>query len=150
MAGYSLPSSYPTVQVVSPQLVYDIQYCTIQTQPSGVIASIPVVATTFANDQGAAELTNFSEAIEELMALPSVIAGVGSQKIELSGLLADYVDFTVQYPATNPGNTSVTGVASVPVGLLNFSDAEIGRVAKDEAEAIINQVYASLRSLAGG
>lgn len=149
MAGYALKGSYQTVQVLSPSLVNDVVYCTIQTSPSGVIASIPVQEDVF--DQGAAgvELSNFADAIEQTMRLDYVVAGVGSQQIEPSGLLADYVTFTVQYPSPPTNGTSVTAEASVPVGMLNFTDALIGETLWEDVQQITRDVYDNLQNAAG-
>ena len=150
MAGYALQGSYSTVQVLSPTLVYPVVYCTISTTPSGVIASIPVGEAEFNSGETGPQLTNFSNAIEQIMALPHVIAGVGSQTIDSNGLLADNVVFTVQYQDATTGPAGVTAEAPVPVNMLNFSDAEIGRVLLGEVEAIINGVYANLKNAAKG
>ena len=150
MAGYSLVASYSTVQVLTPTLVNDVQYCTIQTSDSSVFASIPVSAASFNDNQAASELTNFATAIEQIMGLDGVIAGVGGQQIDPNGLLADYVVFTVALPSSGTSSGSVTAEASVPVGLLDFSDAEIGRTLEGQAEDIISATLASLQSAAGG
>lgn len=150
MAAYTLLSSEPTVQVLSATVVNQVQYCTIQTNPSNVVASIPVTQATFNNNQAASELTNFAEAIEQIMALDQVIAGEGTQTVESSGLLVDNVAFTVGYPSPATPTTPITAEAVVQVNMLNFSDAEIGRTLLGEVEAIINGVYANLQSAAGG
>lgn len=150
MASYALKASYSTVQVLSSTLTQDVQYCTIQTSPSAVIASITVSAEAFADNMAASALTNFADAIETIMVNPAVIAATGSQTIDQSGLLADSVIFTLKYPAGETTPDTVTADATVPVGLLDFSDAEIGRTLEDEVNAILNKVYGNLRSAAGG
>ena len=150
MANYALKGSYATVQVLSPTLTEAIQFCTIQTTPSDVIASLPVSQAAFNHNQAASELTNFAEAIEQVMQLDYVIAGAGSQQIDANNLLADFVTFTIGYPASTAATSQVTAEADVPVGLLNFSDAEIGRVLLQEVEAITQGVYNNLKSAAGG
>jgi hypothetical protein len=150
VASYSLVGSYSTVQVLSPTLVNPVVYCTIQTIPSGVVASVPVQQDVFDSNQAGPELDNFAVAIEQVMALGYVVAGVGEQTIDASGLLADNVVFTVQYPWPPTSGTSATAEAVVPVGYLNFSDAEIGQVSLGNVEAITNGVYDNLKSAAGG
>jgi hypothetical protein len=149
VASYSLKGSYSTVQVLSPTLVNDVVYCTIQTIPSGVIASVPVQQREFDTKQTGPQLTNFANAIEQTMSDPRVIAGVGEQTIDPSGLLADNVVFTVQYVSANTAPTGVTAEALVPVSYLDFSDAEIGRASASNVDGIITQVYDSLKSAAG-
>lgn len=150
MAAYALKGSYPTVQVLSPTLTEEIQYCTIQTSPSDVVASIAVSQLAFSENQANVELQNFADAIEQIMALNYVIGASGTQKIDSSGLLADFVTFTIGYPDTAAQGSSITGSADVPVGLLNFSDAEIGQFALQQVEAITQGVYNNLASAAGG
>lgn len=150
MASYALKGSYATVQVLSPTLTEAIQYCTIQTNPSGVVASIPVSEAAFGNNQASVELTNFANAIEQIMGLDYVIGGTGSQQVDANNLLVDYVTFTIGYPSGSAQGSTITAEADVPVGLLNFTDAEIGRVLLQEVEAITDGVYNNLASAAGG
>src|SRR5690242_15017557 len=128
MAGYSLLTSEDTVQVLSPTVVNDVVYCTIRTTPSGVIAAIPVQRDKFDKGETGVELTNFADAIEQIMALSEVVAGSGKQSIDANGLLADEVAFTVEYVPSANASTSITAEAVVPTPMLNFTDAEIGRV----------------------
>lgn len=150
MAVYSLKSHYSTVQVLSPTLVNPIVYATIQTAPSGVIASRPVQEAVFDAGQEGPELTNFANAIEEIMQNPAVIGATGAQTIDPNGLLADNVLFTVQYPAGDTSGSNVTAEATVPVGMLDFSDGQIGQASLANVEKIIADVYANLKSAAGG
>lgn len=150
MASYSLQGNYSTVRVLTPSLVQPIEYATIQTQPSGVIASLPVDEAVFKGGGAGPELTAFADAIEQLMARTEVIAGIGSQQLDPNGLLADYVTFTVQYVGPNTAASGVTAEADVPVGILNFTDAEIGTTFLGEAVAIITAAYDALRAAAGG
>lgn len=149
MADYSLQGSYNTVQVLSPTLVNNVVYCTIKTFPSGVIASIPVDQSSFDSNAAGTELALFAAGIETVMAMPMVIAGVGEQSIDPSGLLSDNVVFTVQYVSANTPSSGVTAEATVPVGLLGIVQGSFGQGALAEAEAIVNGVYANLQSAAG-
>lgn len=150
MAAYSLVGSYSTVQVLSPTLTQNVVYCTIRTTPSQVIASLPIDADFFGQNEGGRQLEAFAEAIERIMSEPAIIAGVGSQQIDSSSLLADYVTFTVRYPDTGAPGTTVTAEADVPVTLLDFSDPTFGDELLKEVQAILNGVYANLRNAAGG
>ena len=150
MAAYSLLASESTVQVLSPTIVQDVVYCTIQTKPSGVIASMPVSATAFNANQAAEELGALANNIETLMARGHIIGGAGVQTIDANGLLQDHVAFVVQYVPPGGTSTSITAEALVPVGLLSIDDPAIERTLLAEAEAIIDGVYASLQNAAGG
>ena len=151
MASYELIGSYSTVQVLSPTLTNEIEYCTIRTQPSLVIASKPVQRTVFDAGQAGEELSIFAEAIEQIMSSDhAIVSATGSQVLDpASGLLDDVVIFTVAYPDATTGN-AVTAEAVVPVGLLDFSDGQIGSVLLQQVDAILNAVYANLRDAAGG
>lgn len=148
--GYVLLGSYPTVQVLSPSLINDVVYCTIQTQPSHVVASIPVQEDVFNQGAAGSELSNFAQGIEAVMALPHVTAAVGDQTIDQSGLIADNVVFTVTY--TDPVNAPYGATAQVLIGArrLDFTDALIGRTLLAGVTADIDAAYANLKAAAGG
>lgn len=150
MAGYILKGSYSTVQVLSPTLVNPVQYCTIQTTPSNVLASMPVEQAVFDAGGTGPELTAFADGIETIMARDPVTSAVGSQTLDPSGLLADNVVFTVEYVPQGTGTSSITAEATVPVGLLNQSDPAIAQVALAEADAMITAVYDNLKNAATG
>lgn len=150
MASYTLIGSYSTVQVLGANLLNDVVYCTIQTSPSNVIASMPVEQSVFNKGGTGPELTAFADGIETIMSRDPVIAATGTQALDANNLLVDYVVFTVQYVASSTSPGSVTAEASVPVGLLNQSDPAIADVVLAEADAIIQKVYDDLKSAAGG
>ena len=111
---------------------------------------MPVQADVFKVGGAGPELTAFTNAIEQIMDIEPVIAAVGEQSIDASGLLKDNVAFTVEYTPTSTTPTSVTAEALVPVGMLNFEDALIGRTLLAEVEAIIDGVYNNLKAAAEG
>ena len=148
--SFLLVGSYETVQVLSPTLVNDVVYCTIQTQPHNVTASLPVTKTVFDSGQAGPELAAFARSIERVMDDPRVIAGVGSQTIDDSGLLADNVVFTVQYIDPVLAPNGATALATVGVGLLNQQFTPHQGTASDPVTAIIDGVYANLKAAASG
>lgn len=150
MATYSIQGSYSTVQVITPTLTQPIQYTTIQTQPSGVVASIALDKAEFDSATSTPLLQAFADAIEQIMARSEVIAGIGTQQLDPNGLLTDYVTFTVQYVSPNTARSGVTAEADVPVGMLNFTDGAIGALLLQEVDAIIAQAYDALAAVAGG
>lgn len=150
MASYTLLASYTTVQVLAPTLVSDVVYCTIQTSPSSVIASMPLDAITFNAGDSATLLGYFADNIETIMSQGKAIAGQGVQTIDANGLLQDQVSFTVQYVKAGSSATSVTAEALVPVGLLGGGGDSFSSTLLAEAEAIITAVYDNLQSAAAG
>lgn len=149
-ASYQLVGAYPTVQVLSPTLVNDVEYCTIQTNPSGVICSIPIDSVFFGGNGSGRLLTNFATAVEEVMGFPEVIAGVGSQRIDANGLLADLVVFTVQYIPKGSTSSAITAAAEIPVTLLDFSNESSAPAQQAAVNTIIGGVLANLKAAAGG
>jgi len=148
--SYALLSSYETVQVLTPTLTNDVVYCTIQTLPSGVIASTPVQTKLFNAGQAGPILAALASAIEQVMADDRVIAGVGSQTRAESGLLVDDVIFTVEYIDPVHAPLGATAQVTIGVGQLNFGDAQIGRTLLAGIKTKIDAVYANLKAAAGG
>lgn len=150
MASYSLKASYSTVQVLSPTLTEEVVYCTIQTIPSNVVASMAVSQVSFDNNGAAETLTAFGNNIEQIMKSANVNAAQGGQTIDPNGLLEDNVVFVVDYEPPGSSGTQITAEATVPVGLLSQTDPAIEQYAMQQADAIVNAVYANLKSAAGG
>lgn len=151
MAVYDLIASYATVQVLSPTVVLDVVYATIRTNPSHVIASLPVQKDIFDAGGAAPLLTDYANNIELMMRQPGVIAGNGEQTVDANGLLEDNVVFTVQYVPPGSSSTAITADAIVPTGLLaEGGDPAIEAVLLPQAEAIIAKVYANLKAAAAG
>lgn len=148
--AYSLLGSYSTVQVLAANQVNDVVYCTIQTIPSGVVASVPIDQIEFAVNQSVPLLEATAEAIETIMGDSRVIAGTGTQALDQSNLLQDYVVFTVQYIPTGTTGTNITANATVPITLLNFSEEPRDQLHAAQVQQMIDDVYANLQSAAGG
>jgi hypothetical protein len=150
VASYSLIASESTVQVLSPTAINDVVYCTIQTAPSGVIASMPIPTQSFDAGGAPSLLHQYASGIETMLGLGYVTGGAGVQTIDPSGLLQDQVAFTVEYtPPTSATGTSITAEALVPSNLLYIGGGgEANLIA--EAEAIITAVYDNLKLTAGG
>lgn len=150
MATYTIQGSYATVRSITPTLTQPIQYTTIQTQPSSVVAALPLDKADFDAGTSGALLQAFADAIEQVMANPIVIAGIGSQTIDPNGLLADFVTFAVQYAGPGAAPSGVTAEADVPVGLLDFSDGALGGIQIASVDAILNAAYDNLQAAASG
>ena len=150
MATYAIVGSYTTVQVITPSLTQPIQYTTIQTQPSSVIAAIALDKIDFDAGTSGPLIQGFADAIEVIMARPEVIAGIGTQQLDANGLLADFVTFTVQYVGPNTAPSGVTAEADVPVDLISTVETFGGHTNLPAAIAIITATYDALQTLAGG
>lgn len=149
--AYDLKGSYPTVQAISPTLTLKIQYCTIQTTGHGIIANYPVPRDEFDNGTAGPLLTSFANGIEDIYNRGKVIGAVGTQTLdETTGLLQDFVTYTVQYVPPGSTDTSITGEADVPILLLSDSDPTFSEIVLAEAEAIIQKVYDNLVAATNG
>ena len=150
MAGYTMQGSYSTVQVKSPTLVLPVQYCTIQTDTHGVIASFPVSEQDFTGGYADQVLTDFASGIEYLMRQPHVIGAVGSQTIDTVGLLADTVVFTVEYRDPVLAPNGITAEAPVDAQLIyGIPRAQETGGAIDALNPIVT-AYDNLKAAAGG
>ena len=150
-AAYTLKGSYPTIQSISPTLSIKIQYCTIETAGHGIIANYPVPKDEFDSGTAGPILTSFAGGIEDIYGRGKVIGAVGTQTLDdVTGLLDDFVTYTVQYVPPGSSDTSITGEADVPILLLSDSDPTFSEIALNEAEAIIQKVYDNLVAAANG
>jgi len=150
MAGYAVLTSESTVQVLSPTFSNPVEYVTLQTTPSGVIASMPVQKDVFDAGGGGTDLGIFADAIEEIMALPHVVSAAGEQTLDDHGLLADNVAFTVEYTPPGTTNTSITTDVLIRAAELNFTDGQIGVTLRADVEAQLDKAYANLKAMAAG
>lgn len=150
MATYEILGSYSTVRSITPTLTEPVVYATIQTQPSGVVASMTLDQAVFMAGDSGPLLQAFADAVEQIMAREEVVAGVGSQALDANGLTSDYVVFTVQYTGPGAASSGVTAQADVPVGILDFQDGAIGELLLQQVDAIIAAAYNALQAAASG
>lgn len=150
MAGYVLLGSFPTVQVISSTLTQPVQYCTIETTPSNVVASYPVREVDFAGGYAAQVLTDYADGIEYMMSQPHVIGGIGTAVLDVNGLLSDSVVFTVQYTDPIHAPNGVTAEATVPASELYAIPRAQETGGAINAENAVVDAYNSLVAAAGG
>lgn len=150
MPGYILVGSLSIVQVLGPKTTAEMVAATIQTKPTGIVATMLVPQDSFDAGTAGQELTVFADAIETIIAQGKAVGGFGSSALDASGLEQYYVTFDVAYRPPGAPAGAVTVEAAVPVGLLNTDDAEIGRLLLGEAEAIVDKAYDNLVALAQG
>lgn len=150
MSSYTLVGTVSVRQILGPQVSEEVVVCTIQTQPTGIVAATLVSQHAFDNGAAGPQLTNFAEAIEEIVSQGKVVGGSGSADLDASGLQEYFVTFEVGYNPPGAPRGTVTVDVPVPVGLLNTEDAELGRVLFGQAEAMIDKAYANLVALAQG
>lgn len=148
--SYTLIGNAPTIQVVSPTVSYAVEVATIQTIPSGVIASLPVMKEEFDAGTAGPQLTDFANAIETIISQGKAIGGTGTTNLDANGLEEYFVTFTVAYNPTGAPIGAVTTDVDVRIGLLNFTDGAIGAAAEAQVVALIDDAYNNLVSLSKG
>lgn len=151
--GYTVLGSYATVQVTGPTTVVDVLRINFRTTPSGVVATANVpyrnlVGFTVADADQAASLfiSPLADGIERMMGSGRVAGAVGSEDIDASGLLVDYVDATVEYDPADPARPGpFQSVIRIPVGAFDEPSFYAPLVGDK-----INAAYDALVQLAGG
>ena len=148
--SYTLLNSVDSVQVYGPDLVSETLVCTIFSGPSGSTLLRTVPSAEFQSDQGQGLLAALSDAVEQILQAGVATAAVGNQRIDASGLLADYVDFTVTYKpsAVIPGE--ITAVVSIPVDVITADTAFGSFLSGGSATDQIQATYDKLAAMATG
>jgi hypothetical protein len=150
MASYTLIGSNSIVEVLTPTVSEDMVAATIQTSPTGVIATALVSQVSFTANSAAETLTALANNIEDIISQGKAIGGTGTSELDANGLQVYYVTFTVAYNPTGAPVGTVTVDVDVPINLLGVDDPEINTTLLGEAEDLVNAAYNSLVSLAGG
>ena len=150
MASYTLIGSASIVQVISPTVAVDMQAVTIQTKPSGIVATKLVDEAFFQAGTAGPIIKDFADSVESIMADGKAVGGTGTTSLDSSGLQQYFVTFTVGYDPPGAPAGTVTADVAVPVTLLSGADSAEGYVNLAEAEDMLNTAYANLVALAQG
>jgi hypothetical protein len=150
MSSYVLVGSSSIVQILGPNTSADMVSATIRTQPTGIVATTLVSQVAFDDGSAGPALTSFADAIETIIGQGKAVGGSGTSSLDASGLMSYFVTFEVAYSPAGAPTGTVTVDVDVSVGLLDTSDAEIGRTLMGEAEALINAAYDNLVALSQG
>lgn len=151
--GYTVMGSFATVQVISPTQVVDVLRITFRTDPSGVVAfaNVPyknLVGFQVADADQAASvfIAPLADGIERAIGTGRVAGATGTEDIDASGLLIDYIDLTVQYDPGDPARPGpFQSIIRIPVFAFE-GGAFFGPLVLDK----INAAYDALVALAGG
>jgi hypothetical protein len=150
VASYTLIGNASIVQVLGPKVAADKEAATIQTRPTGIIATLLVDQTAFEDGTAGAFLTDFADSIEAIIAGGKAVGGSGSSSLDASNLQQYFVTFEVAYNPPGAPLGAVTTDVDVPVGLLSKITTVGGQSQIGQAEAMIDKAYSNLVSLAGG
>lgn len=145
-----LINSNTVVQVYSPTLADQAEYCTFYSFPSGSTLTRTVSEADFKGDKGKALLDSLSDAVESILGEGIAVAATGTQGIDANNFVFDAVLFTVQYvpPFSIPG--TITGTVEVPVTTLTADTAFASFIQGGSAQELILEEYNRLKALAGG
>lgn len=154
MAAYQALDSYRSIEVNTSGPVQDVQVVTVQTIPTGIIYTHAVPLSNWKADQAVYIFTTTSEWMEGLVTNHHVVGGTPSQDFDANNLLANFVDFIVEYVQPNTSLAPLHGTVSAPIIACVFaaefgdSTAEAG-VFTDPIVAI-DAEYARLQALSAG
>lgn len=149
MASYILVGSSSIVQVLSPTVTADVVAATIQTVPSGIVATTTVPQSEFDSGAASATLASFADAIEAVIASGFVSGGSGSSSLDGSGLQQYFVTFEVVYDPPGAPSGTVTADVDVPVSFLSGVGSVPGVARRRGAMDLIGATYNNLVALSG-
>jgi len=148
MAYTTLPT-HRTVQVISATVVLDVMELPFITSPSGVTAQVYAPYTAWLTEGADPWISPVATAIEDLIAGGQAVGGTFTQDVDpTSGLLIDYVTFTVAYTPTD-GRGTFTTTADVPVTALGGGAGIGGLVIGLTPQQIVGNAYNQLVATAG-
>lgn len=150
MAGYTLQSSYDTVQVFSPTEAVDSIFCTIVTDGSGSVVQRTIPKDSFGTGRDVGLLESLATAVDDAISGGLATGAVGTQDVDDQGLIMDAVTFTVTYTPSQPTIGPLTTTVTIPVNVLT-ADTQFGSfLGGGSATDRLGAAYDNLRTLAGG
>lgn len=94
--SFIVVSQNPEVQVLGPTEVIDVQKVGIRTKPTGMYLEYPVPRVIWPSDGGLQILESLASGAEQMISEGLAVSGSYVNDLDASGLLVDYVEFTVQ------------------------------------------------------
>jgi hypothetical protein len=125
-SNYVTQTQQQTVQVLGPTQAVDVMTVGALTVPHGVYFERVVPLTVWGTSAADPYIGELATAIEQRLSSGLAVSAVFRTDVDTSGLLTDYVDFTVEVaPAANQSGP-MQAVVSVPVNLLTADQAFVG------------------------
>ena len=149
MAAYTTLPTHRTVQVINATTVLDVMEIPFITSPSGVTAQVYAPYVSWLAEGADTFIAPVATAIENLISGGLATGGTFTQDVDpTSGLLIDYVTFTVAYTPTD-GRGTFTTTVDVPVTALG-ADTGFGAIVStlDPAQ-LVDNAYQQLVATAG-
>ncbi len=159
-SSYVVVSSYPTVKVMSPAQVLDVQWISFLTLPTGIGCEYGVPHDAFVLEgSGAADqpiIDALAQAIEQAAQGNGVVGGSFLQDTDpATALLIDFVQYDLVYVPPTAGRGPFATYVNVPVNSFITSQTGIGGLVINTAQypapsTVVGDAYASLVAMAGG
>lgn len=148
-SNFTVVSQRSTVQVLAANQVIKVEEVGFATKPSGVYAQVYVPWAEWEADHGTPYISALATGIEDLIAGGLADGGAFVQDIDPStGLLTDYIDFTVSYSPSGVALPMTTTVR-VPVTLLGVDTGFGGFLSGGSATDMLRAAYDALVATAG-
>jgi len=145
-ANYTNVTARRTVQVLGPTEVIDVEEVGFYTIPTNIYAQVEVPYQAWLSEGPAAWVEPLATAIEGMISGGLATGGTFVQDVDASGLLTDYIEFTVTYTPTTGLGLPFTTAVDVPVAALTLDTglgAYTGTSAADLVSAAYNQLVAT-------
>jgi hypothetical protein len=147
-ASYTVVSQRRTVQVLSQTQVADVEEVGFITHPTGIYSQREVPIQAWQTDGAGPWIGTLADAIEGLISGGLATGAVFVQDVDASGLIADFMDFTVSY--TPPGGIGLpmTSIVRVPINALTL-DTSFGSFTGTSPADMLSAAHDALVYTAG-
>jgi hypothetical protein len=116
--SYVMAGGERTIQVLGPTFVQDVQYQGAKTKPSGVYFAFPIPIPQWKADSGDSILGTIASQIEQMISEKLAVGGEYVNTTDANGLLADYMDFIVEYTPPNGFQPPLSTRVRIPLDAL--------------------------------
>lgn len=136
------------MQVLSPQQVIDVEEVGFITSPSGIYAQREVPYTAWSQEGADAWIAPLATAIEDLISGGLASSASFVQDVDDSGLLTDYIEFTVTYTPNTGLGLPMSTFVRIPVNALTL-DTQFGTFTGTSPADQLSAAYQALVATAG-
>lgn len=148
--NYDLLATASRIQVLSPTLTQPIVDCTLQTKPTGIIFNYWVDKAAWDAGTAPALLESVSQHAEHIIEATAAISGFGFEQLENSGLLKQYITYTVAATAPGGATNALTVEVDIPISDLDQDTIAGENFGLNDAIAKIQAAYDLLTGAAAG
>ena len=123
-ASYTFLHQNPSVQVLGPTQVIDVQEIAFQTRPTAIYLEYPVPKSLWTPGEVNFIIDAIAKGVEQQISEGLAVGGSYVQDYDAANLLVDYCDFVVQYDPGDGREPSSTTVL-VPLGAFVASQGDV-------------------------